>query len=222
MKRNGRVGFTLIELLVVIAIIAILAAILFPVFARARAKARQTACLSNVKQIGLAWAQYCADHDGYFSPMYDNVNWGRGLTWMNQVQPYMKNVQLLRCPDHPTGGFYPDPATALPGVQSMPVSYGWACKMECCRRSMMPTAGTVWAWFPGTDTYWQTPAENLVLADYDGLYFRGKDTATCALASNRHNGGANCLYMDWHAKWQKQEKICETGTGGTPTNIIWD
>ena len=220
MKPHRRAGFTLIELLVVIAIIAILAAILFPVFARARAKARQTACLSNIKQIGLAWAQYCTDNDGYFPPMYDNANWPNGLTWMNQIQPYMKNTQLLKCPDHPTATLWP--AAPIAGVQAMPLSYGWACKMECCRRSLMPGGGAVWAFFPGTDTYWQTSAENLVLADADALYFRGRDVATCNFASNRHNGGANCLYMDWHAKWQRQDKISEAGTGGTPTNITWD
>src|SRR5205085_11889273 len=67
-RSKNRQGFTLIELLVVIAIIAILAAILFPVFARARAKARQTACVSNVRQLGMAWLQYVQDFDGAFPP----------------------------------------------------------------------------------------------------------------------------------------------------------
>ena len=122
--RTNNSGFTLIELLVVIAIIAILAAILFPVFAQAREKARQTSCLSNVKQQGLALMQYTQDYDEMFplgtndsnpdSPgakpvrLYD-------ITWMRAVQPYMKNTNVFVCPSttprgEPEGT--PDPADA--------------------------------------------------------------------------------------------------------------
>jgi len=102
----SRRGFTLIELLVVIAIIAILAAILFPVFAKAREKARQSSCLSNVKQIGLGVLQYAQDYDeklpnkwwwfvhtptGYTT----STNY---LTWPEVVMPYIKNDQVWQCP----------------------------------------------------------------------------------------------------------------------------
>ncbi len=82
-----RSGFTLIELLVVIAIIAILAAILFPVFAQARAKARQVSCLSNLKQIGLATLQYTQDYDEVYPPAYNGVG-----IWDNIIDPYVKMV----------------------------------------------------------------------------------------------------------------------------------
>lgn len=83
-------GFTLIELLVVIAIIAILAAILFPVFAQAREKARQTSCISNEKQIGLAMMQYVQDNDEYY-PYCQSEEDGVGVLWMTFLQPYVKN-----------------------------------------------------------------------------------------------------------------------------------
>jgi prepilin-type N-terminal cleavage/methylation domain-containing protein len=109
---RSRLAFTLIELLVVIAIIAILAAILFPVFAQARAKARQTSCLSNTKQLTLGFMQYVQDYDEMFpywnwSLSSDNSGYGgpgttKGhleSTWFNAIYPYVKNGQVYACPD---------------------------------------------------------------------------------------------------------------------------
>jgi len=97
-----RKGFTLIELLVVIAIIAILAAILFPVFARAREKARQTSCLSNIKQLTLANLMYAQDWDETFIqyqllcvPPYDTATWSVPMV---RINPYVKNPKLWQCP----------------------------------------------------------------------------------------------------------------------------
>ena len=91
-------GFTLIELLVVIAIIAIIAAILFPVFARVREKARQTTCNSNLRQLGLAFAQYTEDNDDTVPSGVINA----GYAWGAQIYPYVVNVGIYHCPDDPT------------------------------------------------------------------------------------------------------------------------
>ncbi len=106
MQRRSSAGFTLIELLVVIAIIAILAAILFPVFARAREKARQTNCLSNMKQMGLAYQMYAQDYDERVVPTWiswqdwawGEGSWDDGAYWPYLLQPYANNVQIFNCP----------------------------------------------------------------------------------------------------------------------------
>src|SRR5438034_5691077 len=97
MKR--RHGFTLIELLVVIAIIAILAAILFPVFAQAREKARATSCVSNLKQIMLSHMMYSQDYDEVFTGTFRQYPDGRRTHWGQLVIPYIKNYGIFRCPD---------------------------------------------------------------------------------------------------------------------------
>jgi len=110
--KSTKRGFTLIELLVVIAIIAILAAILFPVFAKAREKARQTTCLSNLKQISLAWLQYAQDYDEtvclsyYYSPDWmQEYAWDYHIDWNTMtasdglLTPYTKSGAINKCPD---------------------------------------------------------------------------------------------------------------------------
>jgi prepilin-type N-terminal cleavage/methylation domain-containing protein/prepilin-type processing-associated H-X9-DG protein len=120
---SRRLGFTLIELLVVIAIIAILAAILFPVFAKAREKARQVSCASNLKQIGLAITQYTQDNDEILPPgEYDDASGTQ--SWRLIVQPYVKSKAVFQCPDNPsknlTDNDYDNGANTFDGI---PPSY---------------------------------------------------------------------------------------------------
>src|ERR1051325_3348500 len=99
--RGRSEGFTLIELLVVIAIIAILAAILFPVFAQAREKARAISCLSNIKQVNLAFDMYLQDYDETMVVALVNApaDPAKSLWWPTLMQPYIKTWDIYRCPD---------------------------------------------------------------------------------------------------------------------------
>ena len=206
-----RRGFTLIELLVVIAIIAILAAILFPVFARAREKARQTTCLSNVKQLVVAVSMYAQDFDEWL-PTEDYNYGGDGNTpgvdgsWRGAIMPYCKNVQLFQCPS-----FRPSPGTY--GVfdgrhNDCGMVAGYAIN-DCHQDSPAPTpprgnalgacedASSVVFLFEGTgadDDH--TPATN----DHGWI--------PTAASFTRHNGGCNYGFVDGHAKWLKPNVIC--------------
>jgi len=188
MRRKG--GFTLIELLVVIAIIAILAAILFPVFARAREKARQTSCLNNQKQLALAWRMYCGDYDDWvpaYCPMVvtNGYYWDRDRLWYMVLQPYIRNLQVQVCPSDPGmvisyayNGYYlripqwgqPQGASKLAEISepSMTIMAGESLANQyfLYMPSHVNTATLVWRW-----TY------------------------------ERHNGGCNYSFCDGHAKW---------------------
>ncbi len=132
LKSRFRQGFTLIELLVVIAIIAILAAILFPVFAQAREKARQASCVSNLKQIGVSLLMYSQDYDENMVNHYYGA-WKAGARsnpadatisgdqqcsmWMDVVQPYVKNIQIFNCPSQAA---YLDPTAIVSSNKILP------------------------------------------------------------------------------------------------------
>src|SRR2546422_9177382 len=124
MRRSQRFAFTLIELLVVIAIIAILAAILFPVFAQARDRARMSACVSNMRQIGTSLMMYVQDYDETYPYIrFHGVGGQQGLfayCWRNAIRPYLKNVDVMACPSNPfsrsiAGMPQPDQTKPKPG-----------------------------------------------------------------------------------------------------------
>ncbi len=190
-----RRGFTLIELLVVIAIIAILAAILFPVFARARENARKANCLSNLKQIGTGMLMYAQDNDehlpvgGYYEILQAWPNSLDTMTWRALVQPYLKNTAVYICPSAPPGQW----SYGINGCLTCPHNChtdSWASLVQIPRPSeivlladMRKYMGCAWniAW-PGSECCGNTPADWID-------------------ANSRHNGGSNILYCDGHAKW---------------------
>jgi prepilin-type N-terminal cleavage/methylation domain-containing protein/prepilin-type processing-associated H-X9-DG protein len=120
--KQVRKAFTLIELLVVIAIIAILAAILFPVFGRARENARRSSCQSNLKQIGLGMIQYAQDYDERMVPARNGAVVGN-TPWHHLLQPYIKSVQLFKCPSNTSTDNVQNTGGAAPNPPAIPVSY---------------------------------------------------------------------------------------------------
>jgi prepilin-type N-terminal cleavage/methylation domain-containing protein/prepilin-type processing-associated H-X9-DG protein len=218
-------GFTLIELLVVIAIIAILAAILFPVFARAREKARQASCVSNLKQLSLAIVMYMSDYDSRYPVGYtwcNNNNVYNNKQWWQQTQPYVKNWQLFACPSSTRqcrNGSIPHH-----GVDNMidngmapadfQLSYGYSENLwNSWRRDIDNTFCGALTGARSKETGRPTPASFVVIADSAGLVNSGWRigyAAECGVGCNpprqiqnntRHNGGSNCGFGDGHAKF---------------------
>ena len=218
-KYSVRTGFTLIELLVVIAIIALLAAILFPVFAQAREKARSTACLSNLKQLGTATQMYVQDYDEklFFraSATIPSVSRSGAIVptpaqppvlWWNGIQPYIKNYQVLACPSDPT----PAPSKDMNGVLTIRRSYIAVRAAEAMALSQVdfPSETIVvvdkWDKTAGpnptaiTDS-WIEPFNGDF--DYYPTYRRMK------IGGDRHTEGVNGSFFDGHAKWLKGQTI---------------
>ncbi|MCE5219532.1 prepilin-type N-terminal cleavage/methylation domain-containing protein [bacterium] len=229
---SSRKGFTLIELLVVIAIIAILAAILFPVFARAREKARQTACLSNARQMGTAVMMYAQDYDEQlvnlqlagckftFNGMTHN-----NLLWYMALMPYVKSVQVFDCPSTSRTWY---------GQYTGDTDYG--INSEITYRHHYNSTTKVGTGCPLAEL--QKPAETCVIADSDwthstadykfsNSYFLNGTPHVSAFIPDRHNGTANIVFCDGHAKAMAiMRDPAYTGTGDVPfclypKGVLW-
>ncbi len=216
-------AFTLIELLVVIAIIAILAAILFPVFARARENARRTSCLSNLKQIGLGVMQYTQDYDEFYPttgtyPLPYGGTYNRFGVWKVYTYPYVKSTQIYACPSsaNPTTEFY-----ILPGGETLTFqggrerSYGVNEFVITAQPSLTvpptpislsalnaPTLVPMIA--DATSPSWNNPWR-FINANWTGNPTTPPSAVVPELA--RHFDGASILFADGHAKWRKQESL---------------
>jgi prepilin-type N-terminal cleavage/methylation domain-containing protein/prepilin-type processing-associated H-X9-DG protein len=188
-----RRGFTLIELLVVIAIIAILAAILFPVFAKAREKARQSSCLSNCKQIGLAVLQYIQDYDGLGMQRDTGVAPNR-LLWTDFLQPYIKNGQVFTCPS--------DNSPMVSFNTAFPTDYGYSF----CDLRNTPEGSITSPSMYGVIFDWKYPCikNNGACGCSPGCTLAHGWPST---VTPPHNEGINITYLDGHAKWVKASVI---------------
>ena len=218
--QSKRLGFTLIELLVVIAIIAILAAILFPVFARARENARRASCMSNLKQIGLGMMMYVQDYDGkYFWRCYGPdvgsykapgsyqacaTYWGpNGKTTATSgfLQPYLKSTQIFSCPSGDATSSYPS-GYAYNLVAGVPSGYAMLSESVVeVPSEMIAFMDTTWALnaYAPTANSWTSGSWNVEFCSTAGA-------SPCPAADQhygRHLDGANTSYMDGHVKWHK-------------------
>jgi len=209
-----RRGFTLIELLVVIAIIAILAAILFPVFSRAREKARQAGCSSNLKQIALAALMYIQDNDETlplqlsYSPTV-----GRPVYWTEVLQPYIRSVQLLRCRSCPS------PYECVSYGGRIQTSYGYNWSFLGSGNSAPPWATALSAVYdPANCIMFGESRRSFVVHPYSTAgapdYFY--------MPADWHHGGSNCAFVDGHVKWYGLEKIWRPGQSTGPHRDLYD
>ena len=224
MKNYKKHAFTLIELLVVIAIIAILAAILFPVFARARENARRSSCSSNLKQIGLGIIQYQQDYDERFPPRHFGGETD-GISWRVITQPYLKSAQVFACPSN-TGNTLP--TTYNPTNTIIPISY--ACNGAGNANAAVGVIDNgyrtnIGGNSPMTDLTGEAIAsvasasQVVLVTEADGVWaypeinMAGSSADVANRSFKGHLGQVNFLFCDGHVKSLKP-----TATG-TPVNM---
>ena len=233
-SRSRKTGFTLIELLVVIAIIAILAAILFPAFARARENARRASCQSNLKQIALGVFQYTQDYDEKFptytsyapAQTYDPAN-PRPWSWADNLQPYLKSLQLYQCPSESTAPTTTNPSTATSGYTDYAINLylTWG---------EMSADGTVGSAGAKSLSVLTQPSLTVMMLDYTSTNPTAAQTVGCTAArpctgspdlatfpaatatapavALRHLDGMNFSFADGHVKWYKSQSATSSAS----------
>ncbi len=243
-RHRSRSGFTLIELLVVIAIIAILAAILFPVFQKVRENARRAACLSNEKQLGLAFTQYTQDYDENLPTggLYSNNYNGSG--WAGPLFPFLKSTGVFTCPDNVLPSSPPKP-------NLISYAYNQALVRTIANTNLVPALstfntpahtvllyevrGATWdqatdSPLPGTD---YSPAGEgingtLPASLYDTGYFHGETSGSFAnnyQPTGRHGDFSNYLFEDGHVKSLRGSSVSvgfQAPTSTTPEESPWN
>ncbi len=210
-RKSG--GFTLIELLVVIAIISILAAILFPVFARARENARRTSCISNLKQVGLGIMQYTQDYDERLPSSWANNTEDSNHTVIYYTEPYVKSIQVFKCPSDTFQG---------------PYSYGYnyfylapqGLKSAVSLAQITVPAQTVMM----TDDEIEAASRDYVYAPANWKLNGGSiGTNDYGYVSPRHLEMVSTLWADGHVKAQKISSLNGApGCSGTACDTLWD
>ncbi len=203
-------GFTLIELLVVIAIIAILAAILFPVFAKAREKARQSSCSSNLKQLGVAWLSYAQDYDERTCPTYDNTSnawsmwvYNNGGVLGSRLLPYIRSGQLFVCPS--SNGCLANYGlnyylTAYANYPTWAYGNGGAALSTILRPAEIVIMNDAWNQGATGVCYYVGNANCTGYPNRSAGYI-------CGATDMRHNEGVNVTYADGHVKWLKGDRF---------------
>lgn len=223
-------GFTLIELLVVIAIIVILAAILFPVFSRARENARRTSCLSNTRQLGLAFHQYFQDYDEQFPLLGKKVGADSlapvETSWFFTMQSYIKSTQMLRCPSDTSNTWVADADWHNSSVTHLPDGVTRARRSSYTLNGYLPQGNsnpTQGGNFPHIASIQKT-SEVIFLSEsptnFNGNYFHAHTwnppvsashwvvakNRPDDLAYDRHLEGFNAAFLDGHAKFVRWEQ----------------
>jgi prepilin-type N-terminal cleavage/methylation domain-containing protein len=205
-----RKAFTLIELLVVIAIIAILAAVLFPVFAQAKAAAKATACMSNMKQMGLAVQMYLGDYD---DRMFFRGNWANSRSgntkligpgdsvnhyrWWNLLMPYVKSNGILRCPSDDL----PTLSNDYNGVADIERSYIAISTAESLNLDELPVPVDTMVITEKWGKDWTGVRTDSWIEPFNGDFtWDSTDPTRTFTASNRHAAHMNCTFFDSHAK----------------------
>jgi prepilin-type N-terminal cleavage/methylation domain-containing protein/prepilin-type processing-associated H-X9-DG protein len=226
-RQHKKSGFTLIELLVVIAIISLLAAILFPVFSRARESARRSSCLSNMKQVGLGMMQYMADYDDVYPSYYNDTD---HLRWPQMMVPYVKSTQVYTCPSRTYWEFKGDytsagtigygmndwlnswwyPSVTNKGIRmstiQRPAETVWIAEINGIAQTDNPASVNAYLCYPS----WDGAVNNRTYPTYG---FDVVPEGPGRLAS-RHLDGLNVIWADGHVKWTKRD-ILESDIGST-------